>query len=66
MRFSSQKKLKTMKRYLVTVNEDVFTTYVVEAEDRDEAHEKLLMGEYLYIDDTMTKDSEVILVEAKN
>jgi len=50
-------------KYLVTVNEDTFTTYVVEAKDRDEAQEKALMGEYLSIEDVISKSNEAMLVE---
>jgi len=60
------KKLKTMKRYLVTVNEDTFTTYVVEAENIDEAEDKALMGEYLSIEDVISDNNEVILSEEYN
>jgi len=55
-----------MKKYLVTISEDVFTTYVVEAEHIDEAEDKALMGEYLSIEDAMSKNSEVISSEEYN
>ena len=55
-----------MKRYLVTVNEDTFTTYVVEAENIDEAEDKALMGEYLSFEDVISDNNEVILSEEYN
>jgi len=53
-------------KYLVTVCEELYTTYVVEAEGRDEASDLAMMGEYVSIDDAMSKNNEVILVEAYN
>jgi len=54
-----------MNKYLVTVNEDAFTTYMVEAKDKEEAEDKALIGEYLCIDEE-EKISKVILSKEYN
>ena len=53
-------------KYLVTICEELYTTYVVEAEDQDEASDLAMMGEYVSIDDAVSKNNEVILVDSYN
>jgi len=50
-------------KYLVTVCEELYTTYVVEAETQDEASDLAMMGEYESVDDAVSKNNEVILVK---
>lgn len=57
-----------MKKYLVTVNEDLYTTYIIEAECEEKALDKALMGIYetgecLEIYDTICKSNEKMLIE---
>ena len=50
------------EKFLVTVYQETFTIFEVEANDRDEAEALALMGEG-EVDDVTVNDSEVILVE---
>jgi len=53
-------------KYLVTICEELYTTYVVEAEGKDEATDLAMMGEYVSIDDAVSKNNEVISVKKDN
>ena len=50
------------EKFLVTVYQETYTTFEVEANDRGEASDLALIGEG-EVDDVTVKDSEVILVK---
>ena len=52
-----------MSKYIVTIYQETYTDYVVEAEHEDEAKDLAMMGEYDEIDDIVVKDSEPINVK---
>ena len=53
-------------KYRVVISDEIYTTYVVEAENIEEAEDKALMGEYLSIEDVISDNNEVILSEEYN
>jgi len=50
-------------KYKVTIYHETYTDYIVEASDKDEAQDLVMMGEYDNIDDTTVKESEPIAVK---
>ena len=46
-------------KYRVVISDEIYTTYVVEAENIEEAEDKALMGEYLSIEDVISDNNEV-------
>ena len=52
-----------MTIYKVTVWHDTYTDYLVEATSKDEAGEKVFLGEYEKEEDVYVKASDVVQVE---
>jgi len=52
-----------MTKFQVTLYQETYTTVIVEAEDKSEASDKALMGEYEFIDDVTVKESDIESVE---
>ena len=50
-------------KYKVTVYHETYTDYIVEAPDKDEAQDLVMMGEYDEIGDTAVDDSKPIAAE---
>lgn len=49
-----------MAKFKVQVYQETYTDFIVDAECEDEACDKALMGEYEFIEDVTTKESEVM------
>tara|TARA_Y100000034_G_scaffold52718_1_gene64707 strand:- start:287 stop:487 length:201 start_codon:yes stop_codon:yes gene_type:complete len=52
-----------MKTYRVTIYHETYTDYIVKAENKNEAEDLCMMGEYNCIDGTTVKSSDTINVE---
>jgi hypothetical protein len=55
-----------VSKFIVTIYNETYTDYIVEAGDEDEAKDLAMMGEYDEIDDVVIKDSEAINVKELN
>tara|TARA_R100000005_G_C4965017_1_gene180162 strand:+ start:942 stop:1106 length:165 start_codon:yes stop_codon:yes gene_type:complete len=53
-----------MKKFLVTIYQETYTTFEVEANDKEEAENLAVEGEG-EVDDVVVKNSEVITAERK-
>lgn len=49
-----------MKNYEVTINHDIYHTYVVSAESVDDAEERAMMGEYEFINSIECESSHIV------
>jgi hypothetical protein len=49
-----------MKNYEITINHDIYHTYIVSAESAESAEDKAMMGEYEYINSIECDSSHVV------
>jgi hypothetical protein len=49
-----------MKNYEVTINHDIYHTYIVVAESADDAEERAMTGEYEYINSIECDSSHIV------